>query len=885
MTLFVSLSFTFLSQSPEGINYQAVMRNGLTLAANQNINVKFELKKVTGLGGVGPIVYTETHNVITNSLGLVNLTIGEGIADPSNVTNFDLIDWGSDQYFLATSVDFNGGTNFQFFGEQRLMSVPYALYSKEASSITGGMPDISTDGTPGNITIDNGSTLLINVDDSDADPSNELNTGIQLNGTNIEITDNGGTLSEDLSPLLGTDDQNIQGSSFDNITNNLTIGIENGNSETVDLSGLANSGSDDQNIQGSSFDITSNNLTIGIENGTSETIDLSNLDNSGTDDQNIQGSSFDNITNNLTIGIENGTDETIDLSALDNTGTDDQQLTLNQNTLTLEDGGTPIDLTQFLDNTDNQQINTFNYNPANSIITLDLQNGGGPQTIDLSALNDNDWGMDANNIYRNIGNVGIGTTNPTRKLHVENNDNAYSGYFNNTSTNSSVARYGIWNVMSNQAIGMSTAFRNSNYIGSSNATHYGIRNEIVSGGQGNRYGIYNSTSLQGHNGSGTIYGMYSYLYGGTNTTGNTYGVRVSNNTVGSGADYGFYSTGEDYNYFQGNVGIGVTDPDAKLEVNGQVKITGGSPGANKVLTSDANGLASWQNLSGGDNDWVISNNGNVYNNSGNVGIGTSSIDAKLVVDGDTKVKNGYLMVGSPSSGNVTRKGSQTFQDGGPHVITDGTQTKSFTWSLGNLDIPPGASSITIKSISILWQGWNEDANEDFHVLVKVGGSSWGTIYSGSAAIFGGGNDYFTHFEAFENVNTTFSSAQSVQFELYDENVTGWFAQDDDFRLDGIELTIYYQYTSAPTDGSIYTEGRVYANSSRELGDVAEYFPIEDFQIKPGMIVSLDKDKQDKYKLSTSSYDDHMVGVISEDPSVVLNSPEVGPPVGLAGRVR
>ena len=25
--------------------------------------------------------------------------------------------------------------------------------------------------------------------------------------------------------------------------------------------------------------------------------------------------------------------------------------------------------------------------------------------------------------------------------------------------------------------------------------------------------------LQGHNGSGTIYGMYSYLYGGTNTTG------------------------------------------------------------------------------------------------------------------------------------------------------------------------------------------------------------------------------------------------------------------------------------------------------------------------------------------------------------------------------
>lgn len=43
----------------------------------------------------------------------------------------------------------------------------------------------------------------------------------------------------------------------------------------------------------------------------------------------------------------------------------------------------------------------------------------------------------------------------------------------------------------------------------------------------------------------------------------------------------------------GNTGIGVADPDAKLEVAGQVKITGGSPGADKVLTSDANGLASW----------------------------------------------------------------------------------------------------------------------------------------------------------------------------------------------------------------------------------------------------------------------------------------------------
>lgn len=48
----------------------------------------------------------------------------------------------------------------------------------------------------------------------------------------------------------------------------------------------------------------------------------------------------------------------------------------------------------------------------------------------------------------------------------------------------------------------------------------------------------------------------------------------------------------------GNVGIGQLYPTSKLEIQGDIKIVDGSQGTGKVLTSDANGKASWQKTSG-----------------------------------------------------------------------------------------------------------------------------------------------------------------------------------------------------------------------------------------------------------------------------------------------
>ena len=102
-------------------------------------------------------------------------------------------------------------------------------------------------------------------------------------GGQVVITDGSisgdGTAGNPLSVGAGSDDQNIQGSGLSGTT--LTIGIENGNAETVDLSSLQDGiGTDDQNLTGAFLNNTI--LEINIENGTSATVDLSSLQ--GTDD-------------------------------------------------------------------------------------------------------------------------------------------------------------------------------------------------------------------------------------------------------------------------------------------------------------------------------------------------------------------------------------------------------------------------------------------------------------------------------------------------------------------------------------------------------------------------------------------------------------------------
>lgn len=180
-------------------------------------------------------------------------------------------------------------------------------------SPTEGLLIYQTDGTPGFYFFsgtswkNQGGVTAING--NDPQPNGEINLNVPKTqiGTQatrlattsptdglIHIVDGDATTQENgkvyiYSTLLGawtlttnfsdtdtdTDNQNISGSSFNNLTNELTIGIEGGNAQIVNLAGLSGTGTDSQTINAV---LAANSLELFLQNTTtSVTVDLSSL--------------------------------------------------------------------------------------------------------------------------------------------------------------------------------------------------------------------------------------------------------------------------------------------------------------------------------------------------------------------------------------------------------------------------------------------------------------------------------------------------------------------------------------------------------------------------------------------------------------------------------
>lgn len=368
VAMFIALSASVCAQSPNEFNYQAVARDASgNVIANQAVGVQISI--ISTDPTTGTLVYTEEHTVTTNDFGLMNFTIGSGTVTAGDFTT---IDWGNDAHFLEVSMDLTGGTTYTVMGTQQLVSVPYALHAETAGSVANDLVD-DADADPANeiqvLSISNDTLYLSNggfvdlasyavdnVDDADADPTNELQDWTTLPGIPVDFSDNADNV--------------------DDADNDPTNEIET-------WSTLA-----------------------GIPAGFLDGID--NVDDADADPTN-------ELQDWTTLpGIPAGFSDNIDnVDDADNDPTNEiQDLSLTGNTLSLTSDASTVDLSSYLDNTDNQ---TLSYDATANTISI---SGGNtialPNTIAFSA-----W------------RTGSATVNPGYSLDCPNevydNGNNYAG--------------------------------------------------------------------------------------------------------------------------------------------------------------------------------------------------------------------------------------------------------------------------------------------------------------------------------------------------------------------------------------------------------------------------------------------------------------------------
>lgn len=129
-----------------------------------------------------------------------------------------------------------------------------------------------------------------------------------------------------------------------------------------------------------------------------------------------------------------------------------------------------------------------------------------------------------------------------------------------------------------------------------------------------------------------------FMFNSSFTSPCTNVMRFANNRTGGRFDFVANGQPKMALFNSGDLLIGggpLGSPTARLDVVGQVRIRGGSPGVGKVLTSDADGKGTWTapGALGGkdDGDWTISGTDLLSGVSGNVGIGVTSPLGKLHV--------------------------------------------------------------------------------------------------------------------------------------------------------------------------------------------------------------------------------------------------------------
>lgn len=335
--------------------------------------------------------------------------------------------------------------------------------------------------------------------------------------------------------------------------------------------------------------------------------------------------------------------------------------------------GNSISGTDFLGTTNNQDLNFKRDNIEAGFIgasqtalgieaLISLTSGGGNNAFGLNALRNNSSGS-SNNAFGNDA-LSLNTTGSFNSafgnFSLKNNSASNNTAFGNvTLTNNTTGT-------ENTAIGDSALATNN--IGSNNVavgfesqltTTSGISNTAVghSSMNNNTTGAFN-TAVGTESLTGNSTGLFNNAFGyqanvnsGNLMNATAIGAQAlvaSNNAMVLGSIQGVNGA-----FSSVNVGIGTTTPQDRLHVEGNIRMVDGNEAMGRVLTSDANGTASWSdftNLASGTLDQAYD-----FGGAGNGRTITADTGAVLIDGSDGLVSTGTLNTGAIApSGSGTR---------------------------------------------------------------------------------------------------------------------------------------------------------------------------------------------------------------------------------------
>ncbi|MEI6817881.1 MAG: hypothetical protein WCL14_14840 [Bacteroidota bacterium] len=239
---YLQISTSVFAQSPQKMSYQAVIRDANNnLITNHAVGMRISILQSSA---TGISVYIETQSPVTNANGLASFEIGAGTIVSGS---FSTINWANGPYFIKTETDPTGGIAYTIVGTSQLLSVPYALYAANApagptgatgatgpagangTNGTNGSPGaVGATGAAGSANINGTANYLVKFTNATTGANSQLFD----NGTNVGIGTTTPAKSLDVAGIGGIKISRTENSS----TNNELFFSDNGQISSLDSS-------------------------------------------------------------------------------------------------------------------------------------------------------------------------------------------------------------------------------------------------------------------------------------------------------------------------------------------------------------------------------------------------------------------------------------------------------------------------------------------------------------------------------------------------------------------------------------------------------------------------------------------------------------------------